>query len=88
MLDRQTEETRYEFADGEVRAMSGTSIAHNQIVLNLSLLFRRDFRPTGYCLYSQTVKLQTEAFRRYFYPECSPARRPTHKPGSWSRSSC
>jgi Uma2 family endonuclease len=68
-LERQAEDIRYEFADGEVRAMSGASIAHNQIVQNLGLLLRRDFRPKGCRVYTETVKLQTEAFRRYFYPD-------------------
>ncbi len=68
-LEQQAEETRYEFADGEVRAMSGASIAHNQIVQNLSGLLRRDFRPKGCRVYTETVKLQAEAFRRYFYPD-------------------
>ncbi|HEX8529530.1 MAG TPA: Uma2 family endonuclease, partial [Cytophagales bacterium] len=68
-LDRQAEDTRYEFADGEVRAMSGATLAHNQIVQNLSLLLRRDFRPKGCRVYTESVKLQAEAFRRYFYPD-------------------
>jgi len=59
-------EIRHEYYDGEVFAMAGTSINHNRIVQNLSGVLRPIFRPRGYEVLLESVKL--EAIKHFYYP--------------------
>ncbi len=59
-------EIRHEYYDGEVFAMTGTSINHNRIVQNLSGVLRPIFRPRGCEVLLESVKL--EAIKHFYYP--------------------
>ncbi|MBC8110523.1 MAG: Uma2 family endonuclease [Verrucomicrobia bacterium] len=62
----QHSEIRYEFYDGEVFAMAGTTIIHNLIVSNTSDIFKEHFRPRGCFILTESVKL--EAIKNFYYP--------------------
>jgi len=66
-LDEQSD-IRYEYYDGEVYAMSGTTFNHNDIVGNVSGAFRTFFRPRGCRVFAETVKLKVSDIC-YLYPD-------------------
>lgn len=59
-------ETRYEFYDGEVFAMAGTTKNHNIITDNIQGFFKTIFRSRGCDVFSESVKL--EAIKNTYYP--------------------
>ena len=63
-------EVRHEFVDGFVYAMSGTTEAHSDIVLNLSGWLRTRL-PSGCRLFNGSVKLMTKPTddASYYYPD-------------------
>lgn len=68
-LDHTAEDTRYEYTDGEIFALSGGSLNHNQLVQNMTFALLNRFRNNGCRIFSETVKLQLQASRRYVYPD-------------------
>lgn len=60
-------EIRHEYYDGEVFAMAGTSINHNVIIQNIAGVLRPIFRPKGYIVLLESVKL--EAVKHFYYPD-------------------
>lgn len=68
-LESTTEHTRYEFYNGEVWAMSGGTLAHNQLVQNIGYSLRQRFRPQGCRIYTESVKLEVSFQQYYFYPD-------------------
>ncbi len=59
-------EIRYEFFNGEVFAMAGTSITHNLLVDRIKDLIKARFSPQGCYTLTESVKLQ--AIKDYYYP--------------------
>lgn len=59
-------ETRYEFYEGEVFAMAGTTKNHNLITDNIRDFLKAVFRPKGCDVFSESVKL--EAIKNTYYP--------------------
>lgn len=66
-LDEQSE-IRHEYYDGEVYAMSGTTLNHNSIVGNVWSFFRSFFRHRGCRVFGESVKLKVSE-RYYLYPD-------------------
>jgi Uma2 family endonuclease len=70
------QELRYEYIDGEILAMTGGSIPHTKIYLNLYRALYAQLRQTGCEVYVSDVKVQARANRQYFYPDlvvtCNP----------------
>lgn len=66
-LDRASPDTRYEYLDGVVRAMSGGTLAHARIALNLARAI--EDRLNQRCMvYNSDARVQL-AQRRYVYPD-------------------
>lgn len=63
------QDLRYEFINGQVVAMTGGTIAHNDIALNLNDRLRAALRPKGCRVNVADVKVQVEATGNYFYPD-------------------
>lgn len=63
------QQTRNEFVDGEVFAMSGGSEAHNIVTGNLFVLLRNHFRGSPCRVFISDMKLQVEASNAFFYPD-------------------
>lgn len=63
------QDLRYELIDGDVVAMTGGTIAHNDIALNLNDKLRSALRPKGCRVNVADVKVKVEATGNYFYPD-------------------
>lgn len=63
------QELRYEYVDGEIIAMTGESIPHNKIALNLYRALYPYLRQRGYRVNVMGVKVHGKKSRRYFYPD-------------------
>ena len=59
-------EIRYEFHNGDVFAMAGTTVVHNLLVGRMRDLIREKFAPRGCYTLTESVKLQ--AIKDYYYP--------------------
>ncbi|WP_026632372.1 Uma2 family endonuclease [Dyadobacter alkalitolerans] len=59
-------EVRHEFYDGEIFAMAGTTMNHNDIVDNVRSLLKKIFIPKGCRVFAENIKV--EAVQNFFYP--------------------
>jgi Uma2 family endonuclease len=62
-------DTRHEFVDGNVFAMSGASLRHNTIGLNVATEFKQRLRGTPCRAYIMDVKLRVAAANCFYYPD-------------------
>lgn len=73
----RTATVRHEYVDGEVFAMGGGSLRHNEITLNIVVALRAAARDRGCRTYSADVKVRVDAANAYYYPDvvvtCAPA---------------
>ena len=65
----QAEGIRYEYWDGEVFAMAGTTKRHNTLVQNLSFVLRPFARRNGCQVYTENVRQKLKTGNRYVYPD-------------------
>lgn len=65
----QASETRYEYWDGEVFAMAGTTRRHNVMVQNLTRLLYPFVRRNGCQTFAESVKQEIWKRQRYVYPD-------------------
>lgn len=63
------QEIRHEYINGEVFAMTGGSIPHNDIAFNLYRSLYPHLRPRGCRVNVSDVKLQLSSTSAYFYPD-------------------
>jgi Uma2 family endonuclease len=63
------QEIRHEYVNGEIFAMTGGSIPHNDIALNLYRALYPHLRPRGCRVNVSDVKLQLSSSSAYFYPD-------------------
>ena len=65
----ETQEERHEYLDGVIRAMSGGSLDHNQIVANITKVTGVQLENTPCRSLTSSQRVQSESFRSYFYPD-------------------
>ena len=58
-----------EYIYGEIFAMSGASNAHNLITLDIATELNLQLRGSGCLVYSNDMRVKTEATESYFYPD-------------------
>ena len=58
-----------EYIYGEIFAMSGVSNAHNLITLDIATELNLQLRGSGCLVYSNDMRVKTEATGSYFYPD-------------------
>jgi Uma2 family endonuclease len=63
------QEIRYEYINGDVCAMTGGSIPHNDIAINLLSAVLPQIRAQGFRVNMADVKLQVDASGLYYYPD-------------------
>ena len=63
------QDLRYEYINGEVFAMTGGTIPHNDIALNLYTALRPHLRPRGCRVNVSDVKVRITSKSPYFYPD-------------------
>jgi Uma2 family endonuclease len=59
---------RHEFTDGVTRAMTGASIRHNDVALNLALALKQAAKGSGCKVNMEGVRLKVNN-RRHYYPD-------------------
>lgn len=59
-------EVRHEYYDGEIFAMAGTTMNHNDIVDNVRTFLKGIFRPKGCRIFAENIKV--EAIENFYYP--------------------
>jgi Uma2 family endonuclease len=64
-----TQEGRYEFWDGEVVAMSGSTRNHNRIAINFLKILDNALADRPCEVYMSDVKVQVQPKKKYFYPD-------------------
>lgn len=67
-LDKDSNETRYEFLDGQLVAMSGGTIAHARIALNIAKLLDTKLGNGPCHAYTSDIRVQLSS-ERYVYPD-------------------
>jgi Uncharacterized protein conserved in cyanobacteria len=60
---------RHEYIDGEVYAMTGGTLPHNDISVNLTSMLRTTLRGTGCKVRMSDAKVRISAKGPYFYPD-------------------
>jgi Uma2 family endonuclease len=66
----ETSLVKHEFLDGEIFAMAGASLAHNDIAANLLMLLRSALRETGCRAFGSDLRIATHG-GLYTYPDVS-----------------
>lgn len=62
-------EEKYEFWNGEVFCMSGASLAHNQIAINIGGEARAQLRERGCRVFPSDLRVKVPAYPPYRYPD-------------------
>jgi Uma2 family endonuclease len=65
----ETADHRSEYRDGEIVAMTGGSINHNQIIVNLIIALTLTLREQDYHVYTSDLRLWIPRYRQYTYPD-------------------
>lgn len=65
----EQEETRYEYYDGEVFAMAGGTLNHNDIAGNIYIALKGFFGKRGCRAFMGDVKMQLRSGNSYVYPD-------------------
>lgn len=63
------QDLRHEYLDGEVVAMTGGSVAHNDIAINLLSILLPIVRKRNCRINMADVKLQIQSSNRFYYPD-------------------
>ncbi len=67
----ETQEFRHEYVDGEVYAMTGGTINHSKIAVNLTIALGNHLRGSGCQVLNGDAKVQTIESNSYCYPDVS-----------------
>lgn len=62
-------EEKYEFWNGEMFCMSGASLAHNQIVMNIGTEAHAQLRERGGQVFPASLRVKVPAYPPYRYPD-------------------
>jgi Uma2 family endonuclease len=68
---QEKQELRYEYVNGEVYAMSGGTVNHGEIAVNLSTLCRNHLENSQCRVLNSDVKVSIEESNSYLYPDIS-----------------
>jgi Uma2 family endonuclease len=63
------QETRHEYLDGKILLMSGGTLSHNDVVINLLILIRPTVRAKNCRINVADVKVNVTKLNAYFYPD-------------------
>jgi Uma2 family endonuclease len=85
-FEEQADE-RHEFEDGHLYAMSGETLGHEDIVLNVTEALRPIARERGYRFSIKTIKLCVSS-SKFFYPDVFITRQPARNDSSFLENAC
>jgi Uma2 family endonuclease len=60
---------RHEYVDGQIFAMTGGSVAHNVIALNIATLLRTHLKGKGCSVFVSDIKASIKSLNRFYYPD-------------------
>jgi Uma2 family endonuclease len=63
------QENRHEYLNGEILAMSGGTLPHNDLAINLLILLRPGVRAQGCRINMADAKVNVSKLNAYFYPD-------------------
>ncbi len=69
LAHEKTADYRSEYCDGEIVPMTGGSINHNQIIVNLIIALTLALKEQGYSIYANDLRLWIPRYRQYTYPD-------------------
>ncbi len=69
LAHEETAEYRSEYRNGEILPMTGGSINHNQIIINLVIALGLALREQDYHVYTSDLRLWIPHYREYTYPD-------------------
>ncbi|AFZ23692.1 hypothetical protein Cylst_1405 [Cylindrospermum stagnale PCC 7417] len=69
LAQEATAEYRSEYQNGEIVPMSGGSLNHNQIIVNLIIALTLAVREQNYHVYTSDLRLWIPRYREYTYPD-------------------
>ncbi|AHJ26528.1 Uma2 family endonuclease [Nodularia spumigena CS-584] len=69
LAHEETAEYRSEYRNGEILPMTGGSINHNQIIVNLVIALGLALRERDYHVYTSDLRLWIPHYREYTYPD-------------------
>jgi Uma2 family endonuclease len=69
LLWEAQQETRYEYLDGDILAMSGGTLSHNDLAINLLILLGSLVRAKGCRINVADAKVNVVKLNAYFYPD-------------------
>ena len=62
-------ELKHEYVDGEIHAMTGTTVKHNRIALNLAIAFRQHLAGPPCETFIADLKVHATAANAFYYPD-------------------
>jgi Uma2 family endonuclease len=65
------QEFRHEYVDGEVYAMTGGTLNHNQIALNFAAIILNHLEGSGCRVFTSDARVNIQAANSYLYPDVS-----------------
>lgn len=69
LAHEEATEYRSEYSNGEIIPMTGGSLNHNQIIINLVLALSPSLRQQNYNVYANDLRLWIPRYREYTYPD-------------------
>ena len=69
LAQEETAEYRSEYCNGEILPMTGGSINHNQIIVNLVIALGLALRQQDYHVYTSDLRLWIPHYQEYTYPD-------------------
>jgi Uma2 family endonuclease len=69
LAHEETAEYRSEYRDGEIVPMTGASINHNRIIINLVVALSLSLRQQNHEVYANDLRLWIPRYREYTYPD-------------------
>jgi Uma2 family endonuclease len=67
----EQQEFRHEYVDGEIYDMTGGTVNHGKIAVNITIALGNHLRGSGCQVLNSDVKVQTLESKSYFYPDIS-----------------
>ena len=77
LAGEECSDIRHEYVAGQVFAMVGGTLGHNQVAMNLTFLLRNHLQGTSCSVYMSDVKVRIEAADAFYYPDVVVSCEPT-----------
>ena len=65
----ETAPIRHEYVDGEIFEMTGGTLAHNTICLNIATLLRSQLKGSPCRAYMEAIKVRIDSVNSFYYPD-------------------